>query len=383
MLEFLKRLDRKNHEVFLYVMMGQGRLSAQLPPDIRVLNQKLSCQSVWGRRGRLRMAGTVAAAYFRNGNYWKKLRCFIKNFKDMIRAGRFQIDKLFWPVVAQGAHRFEESFDLAVAWMEGGSAYYVADYVKAERKAAFVHIDYENAGYTQNMDRDCWEKFGRIFAVSEEVKEAFVRVYPQYVEKTLVFPNIIDIEKVRQRALEPGGFADEFDGVRLLTVGRLAYQKGYDIAVQAMSLLKKRGYRVRWYVLGEGEERKHLKKQIAALGLEQDFQLLGQVENPYPYYRQTDLYVHATRYEGKSIAIQEAQILGCAVIASDCPGNREQLLNGRDGILCQLDPEEIADSIAGLLQDTEKRAVFKRESGIKEMPWGEEFELLTEFMERG
>lgn len=233
------------------------------------------------------------------------------------------------------------------------------------------------------MDRDCWEKFGRIFAVSEEVKEAFVRVYPQYVEKTLVFPNIIDIEKVRQRALEPGGFSDEFDGVRLLTVGRLAYQKGYDIAVQAMSLLKKRGYRVRWYVLGEGEERKHLKKQIAALGLEQDFQLLGQVENPYPYYRQTDLYVHATRYEGKSIAIQEAQILGCAVIASDCPGNREQLLNGRDGILCQLDPAEIADSIAGLLQDTEKRAVFKRESGIKEMPWGEEFELLTEFMERG
>ena len=94
MLEFLKRLDRKNHEIFLYVMMGQGRLSAQLPPDIRVLNQKFSCQSVWGRRGRLRMAGTVAAAYFRNGNYWKKLCYFIKDFKDMIRAGRFQIDKL-------------------------------------------------------------------------------------------------------------------------------------------------------------------------------------------------------------------------------------------------------------------------------------------------
>lgn len=383
MLEFLKKLDRRKHEVSLYVMMGQGKLSDYLPQDIRVLNQRLSSRSVWGKRGRLRMAVTVLASYFRNGECFSKLSGFVRNFGDMLRTGRFQIDKLFWPLVAEGAQRFDESFDLAVAWMEGGSAYYVAEHVNAKKKAAFVHIDYESAGYTPIMDRGCWEKFGRIFAVSEEVRESFVRVYPQYEEKTLVFPNIIDIEKVRRRAQEPGGFSDDYDGVRLLTVGRLAYQKGYDIAIQAMSLLKKRGYKVRWYVLGEGEERKHLKKQIAALGLEEDFCLLGQVENPYPYYKQTDLYVHATRYEGKSIAIQEAQILGCAVIASDCPGNREQLMSGRDGVLCGLNPEEIADSIAGLLKDTKKRAAFKRAAGIKEMPWGEEFELLTEFMERG
>ena len=383
MLEFLKKLDRTKQEVSLYVMMGQGKLSDYLPQDIRVLNQRLSSRSVWGKRGRLSMAVTVLASYFRNGDCLSKLSDFVRNFGDMLRTGRFQIDKLFWPLVAEGARRFDESFDLAVAWMEGGSAYYVAEHVNAEKKAAFVHIDYESAGYTRNMDRGCWEKFGRIFTVSEEVRESFVRVYPQYEEKTLVFPNIIDIEKVRRRAQEPGGFSDDYDGVRLLTVGRLAYQKGYDIAIQAMSLLKKRGYKVRWYVLGEGEERKHLKKQIAALGLEEDFCLLGQVENPYPYYKQTDLYVHATRYEGKSIAIQEAQILGCAVIASDCPGNREQLMSGRDGVLCGLNPEEIADSIAGLLKDTKKRAAFKRAAGIKEMPWGEEFELLTEFMERG
>lgn len=383
MLEFLKKLDRTEYEISLYVMMGQGKLSAHLPSDIRVLNQRLSSQSVWGKRGRIRMAATVLASYLRNGNLWGKLSVSMNYFVQMFQAGRIQIDKLFWPIVAEGARRFEESFDLAVAWMEGGSAYYVADYVNAERKAAFVHIDYENAGYTRDMDRNCWEKFGRIFAVSKEVKESFVKFYPQQKERTFVFPNIIDSEKVRRMAQEPGGFSDEYDGVRLLTVGRLCYQKGYDIAIQAMNLLKKRGYRVRWYVLGEGEERAHLKRQIAALGLEKDFCLLGQVENPYPYYRQTDLYVHATRYEGKSIAIQEAQILGCAVIASDCPGNREQLMSGVDGILCRLEPEAIADSIAELLKDTEKRAAFKRASEMKDMPRGKEFELLIEFMKRG
>ncbi len=383
MLEFLKKLDRTKYEISLYVMMEQGELSGDLPPDIRVLNRRLSNCSVWGRRGRSRMAVTVLTSYFRNGNYMEKLAGLVKNLVQMMKIGRVQIDKLCWSMVAEGAHRFEESFDLVIAWMEGGASYYAAKYVKAERKAAFIHIDYESAGYTLDMDQGCWEQFGRIFAVSEEVRESFARLYPQYEKRTFVFPNIIDAEKIRWKAQEPGGFSDDYDGLRLLTVGRLTYQKGYDIAVQAMSLLKKEGYKIRWYVLGEGEERKRLEKQIAALGLEKDFRLLGQVENPYPYYKQADLYVHATRYEGKSIAVQEAQILGCAVIVSDCPGNREQLVNGKDGILCRLDPEEIAGSIAGLLKDRTKRAVFKKEAEVKEMPWGKEFELLTEFMERG
>ena len=206
---------------------------------------------------------------------------------------------------------------------------------------------------------------------------------PEYAEKVEVFYNIINQSRIRRLAGEQGGFSDDYPGIRLLTVGRLTYQKGYDIAVQALEVLKASGYHVRWYVLGEGDWRRVLEKRIENMKLKEDFLLLGAVENPYPYFAQADIYVHATRVEGRSVAIQEAQTLGCAVIASDCPGNREQLLNGRDGILCQLDPAEIADSIAGLLQDTEKRAVFKRESGIKEMPWGEEFELLTEFMERG
>ena len=71
------------------------------------------------------------------------------------------------------------------------------------------------------------------------------------------------------------------------------------------------------------------------------------------------------------------------MIASDCPGNREQLMSGVDGILCRLEPEAIADSIAELLKDTEKRAAFKRASEMKDMPRGKEFELLIEFMKRG
>ena len=120
-----------------------------------------------------------------------------------------------------------------------------------------------------------------------------------------------------------------------------------------MKLLKDQSEQVRWYVLGEGELRKKLQQKIEELGLTEDFLLLGAVENPYPYYRQCDLYVHETRFEGKSIAVQEAQILGCTILVSDCSGNREQVENGVDGVLCQLDARDISEHIKQLLHDEE------------------------------
>lgn len=169
------------------------------------------------------------------------------------------------------------------------------------------------------------------------------------------FHNILDTDRIAREAQLPGGFSDSYTGIRILTVGRLAYQKAYDIAIPAMKKIREDGYEARWYVLGEGSERNALEKQIAELGLQEDFQLPGAKENLFPYYAQCDLYVHATRFEGKSIAIQEAQTLGCAVIASDCAGNREQIVDGEDGLLCTLTPEGIAEKVEELLDDPKKR----------------------------
>lgn len=148
-----------------------------------------------------------------------------------------------------------------------------------------------------------------------------------------------------------------------MTVGRLTAQKAYDIAVEAMKLLREEGEAVRWYVLGEGEERRALEKLIWQYGLEQDFLLLGARENPYPYYAQTDLYVHATRYEGKSIAIQEAQTLGCTILVSNCSGNREQVTDGVDGRMCELSPEGVCNGIRELLRDPEACARYGEAAG--------------------
>ena len=355
LIELLNHLDVDEYEISLYVLLGQGEMISKVPQKIHVKNKKICTDSVLSSAGRQKMLLTALAALFRNGHTGEKIAYIIKNLCVMKKTGKIQPDKLLWRVVSDGADRFDEKFDLAVAYLEGGSTYYVADHVNAKKKAAFVHIAYGDSGYTREMDRGCYEKMDVIYTVSKETRRHFLEFYPEYEKKVQIFHNIIDSERIEREAKKPGGFSDSYDGVRILTVGRLAYQKAYDIAVQAMRQIKDAGYQARWYIIGEGAERKALEKQIAELGLQADFVLLGMKENPFPYYAQCDLYVHATRFEGKSIAIQEAQMLGCAVIASDCAGNREQMEDGVDGLLCPLTPEGIAKKIEELIDDTTKK----------------------------
>lgn len=379
MLNLLKKLEGKEYDVSLYVLMEQGELIEKVPSYVRVLNTKFSIESVLSKKGRKKMRKTVVSSFFRYDGYIRKFRYTVSNLIRMVKQGRVQMDKLLWQTVAEGALRFEETFDVAIAWLEGGAAYYVAKWVKADKKVAFIHIDYELAGYTRELDQNCWEFFDRIFIVSKEAREKFLSVYPEYQSKTAVFQNIVDQEYMRRRAEEPGGFTDDYSGIRILSVGRLTYQKAYDIAIEAMKILKDSGYSVRWYVLGEGDQRDNLEKKIALLGLKEDFLLPGAVENPYPYYAQADLYVHAVRFEGQGIAVWEAQTLGCAVIASDYCGSKEQIEEGKYGISCKLTPEGIADSIQSLIEDEKRRVELGRMAATKKVPEGQErlfFELL-------
>ncbi|MBO4981514.1 MAG: glycosyltransferase [Lachnospiraceae bacterium] len=373
LLELLRRLDPKEYEVFLYVIMGQGEMVHELPEHVKLLNRHYSDTSVLSREGKGHMTGQVLKAMVRRGTVIRLLPYLVKNLSAMTKKRQLMVDKLLWRVLSDGGQRLKEHYDLAVAYLEGGSTYYVADHVDADKKAAFLHVDYSRAGYTRALDKDCYLGYDKVFTVSDEVKDSFLKVYPECQQKTEVFHNLLDQEKIRRKAKEPGGFADDYQGVRLLSVGRLTDQKAYPVSIEAMKLLKEKGVQARWYVLGEGNQRGLLEEKIRALGLEEDFLLLGAKENPYPYMAQADIYVHASRYEGKSIAIQEAQTLGCAMVVSDCSGNREQVVNGVDGILCRLEPEAVCDSILELLREEEKRRRLGR--AASEKPLANESEI--------
>ena len=303
--------------------------------------------------GRKNLKKTVIKSFFRRANFVRLFPYLISNLFRMIKKGKILPDKLLWRVVSDGAERFDTEYDLAVSYLEGASAYYLADHVKAVKKAAFIHVDYDMAGYTRQLDRSCYAVFDRIFTVSEAVRISFIGNYPECEEKTEVFKNYIDVAGIRSKAEQNTGFTDGFDGKRIVTAGRLTAQKSLDISVDACEKLVKSGENIRWYVLGDGDMRKELENHIAEKHMEKYFILFGAVDNPFPFMRQADIYAHCSRYEGSSIAVREAQVLGKPMLVTNCAGNLELVEDGRNGIVCELNAESIAERLQLLLHDME------------------------------
>lgn len=103
-----------------------------------------------------------------------------------------------------------------------------------QRKKQLLYIlNYESSGYTPAMVGTVIKRWMQYLPYPMKYGLHFLNCYPVYSDKTMVFHNIIDLKKIQKLASKGTGFEDQYDGLRILTVGRLTYQKAYVIAVEA------------------------------------------------------------------------------------------------------------------------------------------------------
>jgi glycosyltransferase involved in cell wall biosynthesis len=131
----------------------------------------------------------------------------------------------------------------------------------------------------------------------------------------------------------------------VLGVGRLAPQKRFDLLIKAFALIEHRDTQL--IILGDGAERSRLLKLIAALGLSNRVTLLGFVDDVAEQYRQADLFVLTSRYEGLPAVVLEAMAANCRVLSTDCFAAARSLLETAEGcgIIEQAEPVELAKMI--------------------------------------
>jgi len=227
--------------------------------------------------------------------------------------------------------------------------------VRAKRKIAWIHTDYTKLEIDNELDLAGWNKFERIVSISDACTDSFLTRYPQLKPKMMKVENITSPDFVRSLAEEETAeqVMDSSD-YNIVSVGRLSYVKGFDMAVKALKMVRDKGMiEVKWYVVGYGGYETELRQLIEQHGLTDSFVLLGKQSNPYPYIRQCDLFVQPSRYEGKAVTVTEAQILGKPIVITNYPTSSSQVTNEVDGVICPISPEGIAAAIERLYMDRE------------------------------
>ena len=134
------------------------------------------------------------------------------------------------------------------------------------------------------------------------------------------------------RPFEPSDFAD-LSQRRVLAVGRLDYQKGFDRLIDIWARVQRRqGWTLD--IVGDGPLRDQLSEMIKKLGLTESIRLIGAVSDIRPYYLRSSIVAMTSRYEGLPMVLLEAQAFGLPMVAFACHcGPRDVITDGTDGFL--------------------------------------------------
>ncbi len=278
-----------------------------------------------------------------------------------------------WNVERRFARPAQGEYDAAIAFMEGQPIYYCVTKVKSKVKVGFIHGDYEAMGLNHDFDRDFIRQLDALCTVSESCLASLKRVFPEDAEKCHVIYNIISENFMRNLAEQGAGFDDGYKGPRVLSIARLSHQKGLDIALPAAAKLKQKGLDFRWYLIGVGPEEESLKAMTQELGLEDRVFFLGERPNPYPYLKQCDVYLQPSRFEGKSIAVDEAMVMCRPILLTDFSTAADQIDSGVNGLIVPMTPEGVEDGLEKLLRSEELRAQFTK--ALSEGSYSNESEL--------
>ncbi|WP_028550874.1 glycosyltransferase [Paenibacillus sp. UNC451MF] len=347
LISLLETMDYSAYEVDLFLFKHDGIFMNQIPESVHLLEEPAEYQyyDMSIKRAILDCVrkGKLHIALFRG-----LAGVIFKSEKNRVRC-----EQRVWKYISKSLKNIDKPYDIAVGYLEKNPIYFCIDKVKAHKKIGFIHNDYDKLGMDPELDRSYFDKLDHLVTVSEECGHVLKNRFPMYQQKVDVMYNIVSPAAISKLSQEQSEWDDR--RMKLVSVGRLNHQKGFELAVETCKELVHNGYPVTWYVIGEGEERGMLEKLIAANNLQDRFVLMGLKENPYPYIKEADIYVQPSRFEGKSIAIDEAKILHKPIVVTNFSTAKDQINDRENGLIVEMNSTSLFHAIKSLIDDEELR----------------------------
>ena len=197
--------------------------------------------------------------------------------------------------------------------------------------------------------KKAYSKFDEVLCVSQTVKEGVEKKYN--IKNARVLYNPINREKILKLSNEKIEDIEILNKFKLISVGRLSEEKGYDRLLRVFKKLKSDGLDIELILVGNGDKYNELNEYIVENKLEKDVTLLGFKENPYKYVRASDLFVCSSISEGFSLVIGEAMAIGIPVVSVDCPGPNEVLDFGKYGELVNNNEGDLYNGIKEMINN--------------------------------
>lgn len=352
LLGLLESFDYSKYDVSLFLMRHEGDLFNLLPDKVHLLPEikeytglAVPMTSVV-KRGLFGVAAGRILAKIKAKQYVKSHNIKRDNGVELEYSHKYTVKAM--PDIS------DKEYDLAISFLT--PHYFAAEKVKAKKKIAWIHTDYSTVDVDVESEEKMWSKYDHIISISDACAKGFLSKFPNLESKILPVENIISPDFIHKQA-DMADVCDEMDSgeyLKLLSIGRFSTAKNFDNVPDICRRIVEIGINVKWFLIGYGGDEGLIRSKIKEAGMEDHVIILGKKSNPYPYVKACDVYIQPSRYEGKCVAVREAQILGKPVIITNYATASSQLKDGFDGTIVPLDNEECARAIAELLKTPDK-----------------------------
>lgn len=270
-------------------------------------------------------------------------RYFDKPFKEYIHY-KYIINnhkRLYYHLSAYILNRFPalfykimigDKYDTVIAFYEGLPTHLIGNARIKGKKITWLHTltEYSQKNKTSKglvNEKNIYLSFNHIIAVSKIVLESFSHKFQIQEQKCSIIYNSIDISAINLKKNEiiKHNLIQEINRPLFISVGRITQVKGYDRIIKVASQLKEKGYSFTWWIIGDGNEKSWLQKEIENKKLIPNIILLDHQSNPYSFMKYADCFVSASYIEGLNITLLEAMALNIPVVVSDIPAHKEVL----------------------------------------------------------
>lgn len=336
---------RKNTRHHFYFVVKMEMFSQTIFLKIYSLSITQLLNMLWG-------ASLLLNGYWRMGIFFLCLGVLLRLILSRIsRPLASELIAKMMPVVS------DVHYDLIVDYGGQQLLYYMVNKLSATKKVSFFHSDYSKWSFYYNADKKYYPLVDHIFTISQTCVDSLKHFFPNCADRVSIMENISSPTIIRQQSLESiGEFKVQIDQMKsdgntiLCTIGHICRGKGFDFAIEASDILKRNGINFKWIFIGKVLE-DDLLKLIADYGLDDNILLVGIQSNPYPYIRLSDIVVHPSRFEGKSIALDEAKILCKPIVVTNFSTVGDQFENGKNGTICEMNGKAVANAIIELIND--------------------------------
>ena len=354
LVNFLQLFDYDRYDVDLLLFKKEGMFLEQVPVKVNMLECckeiRTLYSSLWGGIFSLKSCWLKMIQIF--GTYISS-----KSTKSGIEKGQYRWIHFYSkhiPILA-------EKYDTAISFVEGEPMYYLADKVTANKKIAFIHTDYSKLSANMEYDLAYFEQLDKVISISNKCVIILKEMFPSIKNKFMLLPNLIssDVIKKMSNEFQPAEMTENI--TYLLSIGTLTRLKGFDMAIKAAKILKERELKFKWIIMGKGIQYEELQKQARDDNVEDVIIFIGARLNPYPYIKKSSIIVQTSRYEGKSMVLDEAKILGKPIVVTNYDTVRDQI-NDKEGIIVGMSPVEIANGIIKMYKMRDKYEMYLKQN---------------------